>query len=144
MLNTGDDAIYQGRTVKVRGFIEGIEPKYDLYRIEWFDYRGHHQEIVGASELKIAKISGLDDCVKDRSPMPTKMKPIKITEEQDAAIENLVTAAGDKSFSHLVRRLLKEEAERLSVTWPDNMPTFDQNIRKAIDKRWKQDEDNTP
>jgi predicted CopG family antitoxin len=77
-------------------------------------------------------------------PMPTKMKPIKITEEQDAAIEPLVKSAGDKSFSDLVRRLLAQEAARLGVEWPDNMPTPDQNIRKAMDKRWTKDDTDTP
>lgn len=72
--------------------------------------------------------------------MPTKMKPIKITSEQDSAIPVLVEATGDKSFSDLVRRLLAQESARVGVEWPDNMPAADQNIRKAMDKRWKQDE----
>lgn len=141
MFSVGDKALYGGRTVKIRAFIEGIEPKYDLYKIEWFDDRGFHQETVRVSKLKIAKINSLDDCAKVASSMPTKMKPIKITEEQDQAIPNLIEAAGDKSFSDLVRRLLAQEAERLSVTWPDNMPTPDQNIRKAIPKRWPRDQE---
>lgn len=141
MFSDGDKAIYQGRTVKVRAFVEGIAPKYDLCRIEWFDYRGFHQETVGASQLRIAKISGFDDHPKANPLMSTKTKLFKITEEQDEALSNLLEASKDKSLSDLVRRLLKEEAERLSVNWPDNMSSKEETMRRAQSQRWTKDKD---
>lgn len=61
---------------------------------------------------------------------------ITITDEQSEATGPLVEATGEKSLSHLVRRLLAEEAARVDVEWPDNMLTPEQTIKKAYQARW--------
>ncbi len=103
-------------------------------------------DVQGQAANGLVTIEISDDVIEDDvieiepSAMTTKMKPIKVTEEQDVAIEPLVKASGDKSFSDLVRRLLAQEAARLGVEWPDNMPTRDETIKKAYSNRWPKGE----
>lgn len=65
---------------------------------------------------------------------------ITITDEQNKATGPLVEATGDKSLSHLVRRLLAEEAMRVDSKWPDNFASTDETIKKAQSKRWTKPE----
>lgn len=53
-----------------------------------------------------------------------KRVPIYLTEAQHQKTPDLVEAAGYKSFSELVRMLLKREAERRGVEWPDDANTW--------------------
>lgn len=96
--------------------------------------------VASAALERKGTIQPLVEAPKEAVPVPTKMKPIKITEEQDAAIDPLVKATGDKSFSDLVRRLLAQEAERVGAEWPDNMPSKEETMRRAQSKRWPKDE----
>lgn len=91
--------------------------------------------------MRLVKMGASVEFKPEAPTMPTKMKPIKITEEQDAAIPVLVEATGDKSFSDLVRRLLAQEAARLGVEWPDNMTSKEDTMRRAQAKRWPKDDE---
>lgn len=66
----------------------------------------------------------------------TKKILITITDQQSEATGPLVEATGEKSLSHLVRRLLAEEARRVDSEWPDNFASTDETIKKAQAKRW--------
>lgn len=69
-------------------------------------------------------------------------KEMLFTPAQNNALSNIQTLTGDKSYADLVRRLLAQEAERVGVSWPDDMPTKKDNAKKGVSKRWpKQDEE---
>lgn len=53
---------------------------------------------------------------------PFIRKEIKYTLEQGEALDNLVAAAGDRTYAQMVRRLIKQEAERLGLPFAMNMP----------------------
>lgn len=73
--------------------------------------------------------------------MPDQVrKEMLYTPEQNNALANLMTVTDDRSYADLIRRLIADEAARLGLEWPDNMPTKKDNARKGISKRWPQKE----
>lgn len=71
--------------------------------------------------------------------MTTIQKKMLYTPQQNEALEALTQATGE-TYADLVRRLVKDEAIRLGVAWPDNMARVEDTIRKAQSKRWPKDD----
>lgn len=70
--------------------------------------------------------------------MTTIQKKMLYTPQQNEALEALTQATGE-TYADLVRRLVKDEAIRLGVAWPDNMARVEDTIRKAQSQRWPKD-----
>jgi hypothetical protein len=47
---------------------------------------------------------------------------IRLTDEQDAAKEALLSCVNPGDLSKLIRRLIAEECQRNNIAFPDNMP----------------------
>jgi hypothetical protein len=68
-----------------------------------------------------------------------KQKLMLYTDAQMIALDQIMRAKGD-TYAELVRGLLADEAVRLGLVWPDDMPTKQETMRNAQKKRWSQKE----